>query len=328
MALTAPLNVHWELTNLCNLKCVHCYQQDDGPRMGLPSADVLSLIARRIVEAGVFEVTLTGGEVLLVPQLRSLVAFFNANGLRPHITSNGMLVDDSTAAWLAAADVTFQVSLDAADPDRHNAVRRSPHAYAKALAGVSRLVERGVEVSFAYTAMPDNLEEIEGVAALAAERGVRRVCVGEVLPEFGSAADRRRLELAAEPFGHFVAGLQALRDRYRGRVDIAAALLSGHLHDPQLRASPCTALDRDLAILHDGWAYPCPFVRDRRQRLGHVRQQGIREIWSSPAARRFRAEKQTRASKHCVEPSNRSEPVLVQLGPAPVAPVPVHKEEQ
>jgi MoaA/NifB/PqqE/SkfB family radical SAM enzyme len=328
MALTAPLNVHWELTNLCNLKCMHCYQQDDGPGIGLPPADMLRLTARRIVEAGVFEVTLTGGEVLLVPQLRDLVAYFNSSGLRPHITSNGMLVDDATADWLAACDVTFQISLDAADPGRHNAVRRSPHAYAKALAGVSRLVERGVEVSLAYTAMPDNLGEIEGVLALAAERGVRRVCVGEVLPEFGNAENRRQLELGAEPFGRFVTGLHALRDRYRGQVELAAALLSGHLHDQQLRASPCTALDRDLAILYDGWAYPCPFVRDPRQRLGNVRQHDIREIWSSQAAQRFRAEKQTKTSKHCVEAARQLGPVFVQLGARPSYAVRERKEEK
>lgn len=328
MALAAPLNVHWELTNLCNLKCVHCYQQDDGPRSGLPPADLLHLTGRRIVDAGVFEVTLTGGEVLLVPQLRDLVAYFNANGLRPHITSNGMLVDDAAADWLAAADVTFQVSLDAADPRRHNAVRRSPHAYTRALAGVSRLVERGVDVSLAYTAMPDNLEEIEGVLALAVERGVSRVCVGEVLPEFGSAENRQRLELGAEPFKRFVTGLHALSDRYRGRVELAAALLSGHLHDQRLKNSPCTALDRDLAILHDGWAYPCPFVRDPRQRLGNVREHDLRAIWSSGAAQRFRAEKQTRTSKHCVDSAGPSGPVFVPLGMGPSSVIKERKEEQ
>ncbi|MER7969348.1 radical SAM protein [Streptomyces sp. NPDC096080] len=326
MALNAPLNVHWELTNLCNLNCVHCYQQDDGPRRGLPRSDLLDTIARRIMDADVFEVTLTGGEVLLVPQLRDIVRHFNSHGLRPHITSNGMLVNDEKADWLAAADITFQVSLDAADPTRHNAVRRSPFAYQRALEGVTRLVERGVEVSFAYTAMPDNLEEIEGVLAVAAERGVGRVCVGEVLPEFGGAANRRRLEMAAEPFGRFVAGLGELRERYRGRVDLVAALLSGHLHDRRLRASPCTALERDLAILHDGWAYPCPFVRDRRQRLGDVRQHDLRTIWAGPSALRFREEKRTQSTKHCVSTASHPGPVLLQLGARPTTAEPGDQE--
>jgi MoaA/NifB/PqqE/SkfB family radical SAM enzyme len=212
-----------------------------------------------------------------------------------------MLVDDDTADWLAAADATFQVSVDAADPSRHNDIRRSPHAFDRALAGVSRLVARGVEVSFAYTATPENLTELAAVVALAADHGVRRVCVGEVLPEFGNALTRDRLRLDAPPFASFVGGLHALREQYRGKVDVAVALLSGHVYDARLRASPCTALERDMAILHDGWAYPCPFVRKRQHRLGNVLQQSINDIWASPAAARFRAEKSTRATKHCVD---------------------------
>ena len=313
MALTAPLNVHWELTNLCNLKCVHCYQQDDGPRAGLPSVETVTTIASRIAEAGVFEVTLTGGEVLLIRQLRDVVALLNRNGIRPHITSNGMLVDDHAADWLAASEVTFQVSLDAADPTRHNDIRRSPYAFERALDGVTRLVARGVDVSFAYTATPENLAELSAVVALAADRGVRRVCVGEVLPEFGSATTRDRLRLDSGPFASFVSGLHALRTQYLGRVDVAIALLSGHIYDARLRESPCTALERDLAILHDGWAYPCPFVRRRQHRLGNVLQLGVREIWSGPAAERFRAEKSTRMTKHCVESRPSSGPVPISL---------------
>ncbi len=313
MALTAPLNVHWELTNVCNLRCVHCYQQDDGRRAGLPSTETVMTIAHRISDAGAFEVTLTGGEVLLVRQLRDVVAFFNGRGIRPHITSNGMLVDDYTADWLAGAYVTFQVSIDALDPTRHNAIRRSPYAFDRALAGVARLVARGVEVSFAYTATPENLTELPAVVALAADQGVGRVCVGEVLPEFGNMATRDRLRLDASPFATFVAGLHSLRERYRGKVDVAVALLSGHIYDPRLRASPCTALERDLAILHDGWAYPCPFVRKPQHRLGNILQQSINEIWSSPAAERFRAEKRTRATKHCVDVDARSGPIPISI---------------
>lgn len=313
MVLNAPLNVHWELTNICNLRCVHCYQQDDGPRTGLPAADTLMTIVRRIVRAGVFEVTLTGGEVLLVRELPDIVAYLNDNSIRPHITSNGMLVDDRTADWLAAADVTFQISLDAADPALHNDIRRSPIAFERALAGADRLVSRGVEVSIAYTATPQNLAELPGLVALAAEHGIGRVCVGEVLPEFGTARTRSQLRLDPEPFAAFTAGLAELRERYRGRVDVAVALLSGHAYDPRLRESPCTALARDLAILHDGWAYPCPFVRSPEHRLGNVLLQSIGEIWSGAAAERFRTQKGMRTTKHCVSAGTRPGPVPVSI---------------
>jgi MoaA/NifB/PqqE/SkfB family radical SAM enzyme len=315
MGLSAPLNVHWELTNVCNLKCRHCYQQDDGPRHGLPNAEDLATIARRIIGAAVFEVILTGGEVLLVPQLPNLIRMFNQAGIRPHITSNGMLVDESTAQLLSTLDLTFQVSLDAADPSRHNDIRRSPRAFEGAISGTRRLIDHGVEVSFAYTAMPDNLDEVSHILVLAADLGVQRVCVGEVLPEFGSAAVRQRLSLQSEALGEFTTRLAALRDAFAGRVDLAIALLSGHLYNGQLREAPCTALERDLAILHDGWAAPCPFVRDSTKRLGNVLHQDISAIWSGPAAKAFRAEKAHRKTKHCVDTSPGRGPIPLELAP-------------
>lgn len=313
MALAAPLNVHWELTNVCNLKCVHCYQQDDVVRNRLPSSEDLTVVAHRLTDAGVFEVTLTGGEVLLVRQLREIVRHFNEHGIRPHITSNGMLVDDATADWISAADVTFQVSIDAADPVRHNEIRRSPHAFRKALEGVSRLVSRGVEVSFAYTALPNNLQEISDVLALAEEQGVSRVCIGEVLPEFGGEVVRSQLRLRSDSFSLFTANLSTLRDQYAGRVEVAIALLSGHMHDPNLRASTCTALERDLAILYDGWAYPCPFVRRPEYKLGNIFLQSVAELWNGSAAQRFRAEKKTRTTKHCVDSDGSAGPIPLVL---------------
>jgi MoaA/NifB/PqqE/SkfB family radical SAM enzyme len=313
MDINAPLNIHWELTNVCNLHCIHCYQQDDGPRKPLPQSTVLFAIAHKIVDAGVFELTLTGGEPLLVPQLRDLVHFFNEHGLRPHITSNGMLVDESTAQWLSEADITFQISIDGATAQAHNAIRGSKNAFKRATDGIRRLVEHGVPVSIAYTATPMNPAEIEPVVSLGASLGVGRVCIGEVLPYYGSYESRAEMKFTSTTYGTFVKGLSEIAKQYEGMVDVAIALMSGHEHDSKLRNAPCTALDRDLAILHDGWAYPCPFVRSRKYRLGNVISTSIQDIWMSSVARRFREEKSTGAPKHCTVAGSPAGPVLVEL---------------
>jgi len=315
MDLTGPLNVHWEMTNVCNLRCVHCYQQDDGHRQPLPPSEKLFTIAHRIIDASVFELTITGGEPLLVSDLRRLITLFNVKGIRPHITSNGMLVDDATADWLSRADLTFQVSIDGADADVHNAIRGSKYAFDRAIEGIRRLVARQVNVSIAYCATPANAQDIRNVVGLAKELGVKRVCVGEVLPRFGSPETARSLSFASEQYALFVAETRAIARTYAGQVDVAIALMSGHRYDASLREAPCTALDRDLAILHDGWVYPCPFVRSPDYRLGNILDESIRDIWKGEVARRFREEKASGSPKHCTFAASPRTSVDLQLLP-------------
>lgn len=320
--LSAPLNIHWELTNRCNLRCIHCYQQDDERDAVMPSASLLSIIAHRIADASVFELTLTGGEIMMVKQLPWLLDFFNERGIEPHVTSNGTLVSERRADELAARRLTFQVSIDSADPSVHDGVRQKRGALARAVRGIERLVERGVSVSVAYTCMPQNADSVPGVLELAERIGVHKVCVGEVLPYFGGRSQRTQMTRSTEATTNAHNRLLALVDAYAGRIDLKLAFQGVETDDPVPKRQSCTALDRDLAILHDGSAYPCPFVRKAAYRLGSVVDTPIRELWSCAAAERFRREKTELHVFHCrleAEPTDSSAgSLLPMLQPANV----------
>src|SRR5439155_1028759 len=58
-----PLSVHLDVTYRCNERCVHCYlDHDDHGEM--TTAEMLDVIDQ-LAEAGVFFLTLSGGEVLM-----------------------------------------------------------------------------------------------------------------------------------------------------------------------------------------------------------------------------------------------------------------------
>lgn len=294
--LSTPLNIHWELTNRCNLSCVHCYQQDDVQDSALPEAEFLFSVAERVLEAGVFELTLTGGEILLVKQVYELIDFFNEAGIAPHVTSNGTLINDWHADQLAQRNLTFQVSIDSADPSVHDGVRGRKGALQRAVKGIARLVERRVPVSVAYTCMPQNIDDAAGVVSLAEQLGVDRVCIGEVLPHFGDATVRGQLEHATGELDSARIELNALQEEFSDRVDVKLAFQG---LEQDLPKPSCTALERDLAILHDGHAYPCPFVRNPRYDLGSVLENSIKSLWRKQVAEEFRREKVENRVPHC-----------------------------
>ncbi|HRS74939.1 MAG TPA: radical SAM protein, partial [Anaerolineaceae bacterium] len=66
-----PLSCTFELTDRCNLRCVHCYINQpagsvEARSSEMDTAQVMQLLDR-MAEAGCLFITLTGGEVLLRP---------------------------------------------------------------------------------------------------------------------------------------------------------------------------------------------------------------------------------------------------------------------
>ena len=61
---SAPTTVNFELTEICNVKCRHCYNPWRDESMGVNSVDEKKLdrIISQFVVAKVFHVILTGGE--------------------------------------------------------------------------------------------------------------------------------------------------------------------------------------------------------------------------------------------------------------------------
>ena len=63
LGLGIPISVHLDITYRCNERCVHCYldHDDHGEMTTLEIKDILNQLS----EAGVFFLTLSGGEGLM-----------------------------------------------------------------------------------------------------------------------------------------------------------------------------------------------------------------------------------------------------------------------
>jgi MoaA/NifB/PqqE/SkfB family radical SAM enzyme len=67
LRLGIPLGVQLDLTYRCNERCIHCYlDHDDHGEMTL--AEITALLDQ-LADAGVFFLTISGGEIFLRPDL-------------------------------------------------------------------------------------------------------------------------------------------------------------------------------------------------------------------------------------------------------------------
>lgn len=113
-----------ELTNRCNLRCVHCASNSGVARHGEYTTEHWIAVVRELAKLGTQEVTLIGGEVLLHPGWERIGQEVTSQGMRLIFVTNGLLVDERTKdRILALKPWILGVSLDGATPETVRAIR-------------------------------------------------------------------------------------------------------------------------------------------------------------------------------------------------------------
>ena len=107
--------VQWELTGLCNLKCLHCYQY----KYLENNSDLDLLNCKKIIcelaELGVEKISISGGEPLMRPDLMEILRFIETKNIQVEsIFTNGTLISEELLMLLSSLEsgVSFHVSLD------------------------------------------------------------------------------------------------------------------------------------------------------------------------------------------------------------------------
>lgn len=139
-------NLFLELTVRCNENCIHC-----GSNCGDVTANELSTAQYRDIltqikdDFGTEEkmLCITGGEPLLRKDFFEIMEHANALGFHWGMTSNGTLITEDVARDLLRTGMkTISVSIDGLEKT-HDAFRRTPGGYKKAIEGIENLIRVG-----------------------------------------------------------------------------------------------------------------------------------------------------------------------------------------
>jgi GTP 3',8-cyclase len=135
------------VTDRCNIRCFYCMPGKGGEFAPVRSLLSLEQIARFVAVAvpmGITKVRLTGGEPLLRPKLRELIAeLAEMPGLRDvALTTNGVLLEDAAENLYAAGLRRLNIHLDTLDRERFRAITRRDEL-GRVLAGIEAALEAG-----------------------------------------------------------------------------------------------------------------------------------------------------------------------------------------
>ena len=137
--------VVWNVTPRCNLSCSHCYASNRAGADRVLNGDEARAVIDDLAAWGVPVLLFSGGEPFCREDIRELSEYAKSSGLRVTFSTNGTLIDDDTADWLASFGTGYVgISIDGTER-MHDDFRRKAGAYASSLAAVRRLVSRGAE---------------------------------------------------------------------------------------------------------------------------------------------------------------------------------------
>jgi radical SAM protein with 4Fe4S-binding SPASM domain len=185
--------LQWHLTERCNLRCAHCYQEG-GAGEELPFRDLLRILAqfKELVgwlgeEAEPFpvkgQINVSGGEPFLRNDFFDLLSAFHAerDWLSFAILTNGTYIDDGIARSLRGLDAVFvQVSMEGGK-ETNDAIRGAG-AYDRTIEALRCLIRERVPSSISFTAHRDNFREFPRVVQLGCELGVGKVWADRLIP--------------------------------------------------------------------------------------------------------------------------------------------------
>ena len=170
--LSAPLEVHFSVTNACSLGCRHCYMDSGNREEGELSAADFKKVVDLLAETGVFHMALGGGEALERPDFFELAQYVRDRGIVPNLTTNGQLLTREIAEQCR---IFGQVNVSIDDIANPGDGPRNSEALAMAVRAVDNLLEAGVNVGLNCVVIRQNFDHLDEVFAFAGERGLADV---------------------------------------------------------------------------------------------------------------------------------------------------------
>jgi AdoMet-dependent heme synthase len=264
-----PLSVQLDVTYRCNERCIHCYlDHDDHGEM--TTAEICSLLDQ-LAEAGVFFLTLSGGEVFMRQDFFDIVEYARSLMFCVKIKTNAFMIREKEARGLRNLMVQdVQVSIYSHRPEVHDAITLLPGSLKRSVTGIRLLRTHGVKVVVANVLMMRNLRDHAGVKELAKDLGAEYTIDPTITPMMDG--DRSVLRLGL--------GVPQLQDVFRnsdlvGDVDEFCAPPPA-VNDDVLQEFPCSAGHTACYISPYGDLFPCvqfPLPS------GNVRRQKFMDIW-------------------------------------------------
>ncbi len=251
-----PWSVSTELTERCNLRCVHCYINRPAGDREAASRELdrtaWERIFAQLAEAGTLWLLFTGGEPFLRPDLPDLFLAAKRRGFLVTLFTNGTLLDEGwVQLFREYPPRRIEITLYGATQATYERITRVPGSFARCLRGVELLHRYRIPLVLKTVVMRENVQEFEEIRRLAREFGQELRFDGLLNPRLDGERRNTSSQLSVEEVVALDEGDERRWAEWRRLAEMAAkATLPPYRYncgagqttchiDPYGRLSPC-----------------------------------------------------------------------------------------
>lgn len=290
-------NFQWHVNERCNLRCLHCYQENYSSDNELPF-EGLKLIADNLLRALTKwnkkgKIAITGGEPFLKAELFPLLEYLSRRSeiANLYILTNGTLIDNDICIKIRKIPKIsrVQISLDGASSKTHDAIRGKGN-FGKALRGIDLLTNHGIKVNLMFTLQKRNKEDVPALFDLAIQKKINSILIERFVPcGHGKQINSQMLSPSELRNTFNYVSQRADLEYDKGNtlmvvkqrplwinMDFERAKVNANLPIHKQVGGICSIGLDNLTILHDGTVLPC---RRLNIPIGNLKSDTLFKIW-------------------------------------------------
>jgi len=273
--LKAPLYFAWQITNECDLACLHCIEES-GPGKAFKDELDREQVFRILEEVCALEIpylAFSGGEPLLHPHFFEMAEYVCRRGVQLKVETNGQRLSPDVCARLRTIGVkSLQVSLDGATPESYGKLRIRGK-FEKVMDGLKNLASVGIPIELNFSPTRFNAGEVGRAVDLAAQLGASAFFTGKTMYTGNAVKAWGKISPSEEQYEVYFKTIKDKAAEYEGRLRVCYHEM-GLLEELRCRLEHPAAL---LIVLPNGLVKlinALPFV------CGDLKEQSVAEVWS------------------------------------------------
>lgn len=273
--------VHIDISSRCNENCVHCYIPIN-KKCSIMAADMFDKILVQCIDLKVLNITISGGEPMLNPNLKEFLLKCIENNFSVNLLSNLTLLTDELLDIIASNPlISVQTSLYAMNEVVHDSITNRRGSFQKTLSAINKLYERNVSLQINCPIMRQNKNFYKDVLVFAKSKNIAADADCSLYGCYDGSKRNLSCRLKYDEISKIVKAEFSSIQKCKNYIEkVQSRRTSDHDYI-------CPVCKNSLCISNDGKVYPCEGWQSLS--IGNLEYHPLKYIWEdSPITNQLR----------------------------------------